>query len=226
MKCIKTITILCLALGSLFSCSQNSMGLNVRISAVSDNNGSVGFCVYPETDFGIIANGASVSVVDEYNTVTFLDFSNEYQCFKGSVEATSSKYKVKVRSSLLNEIAQYDIPNSCISKKISLLKFEDSAGDSVLSGDFIDGNLAILLAWNKIADDLVYTINIKTSVANVFSKSTENTNFIIPNDVLEPNKLYFLTMTAQKIWGDPEFEEKNFYSVSKSSVYSLSFYTK
>lgn len=73
------------------SCNTSLNKINVRISATSESNGEISFCVFPENEFGNIINGASISVNDGNNSITFLNFSNESQCYKGIINSISNE---------------------------------------------------------------------------------------------------------------------------------------
>lgn len=210
----------------LFSCKNNSSaGISVRTSAKSKSNSEIEFCVYPENEYGMIANGAAVCVVDESNITTPLTFSNEAQCFTGYLSSTGSTFTVKVKSNLSDEIITQKVPHTVLTEKPVISTFTDSDGNNLLSADSANASKEIQLSWKSYGDDVVYRILITTNASTVYSKSTKELSLVIPAGTLSPNTTYYAKITAQKIFGDATFMESDYYSVSEYSGSSVMFST-
>jgi hypothetical protein len=216
-------------IGTLFfllSCTTEKEKLDVRVTATSNSDGFIEFRVYPENEFGNIVTGASVSVREMNNAVTYLDFSNNNQCYLGFVESSDKEFTVRVKSILFDKTQEYKIPHYSFTEKPVILQFSDSTGNNVLSGDILNSSKEIQVSWKNLGENVVYSVNIKTSLNNVYSSSTEARTVNIPPNTLNQNSTYFITLTAQRIFGDVDFEKEKYYSVSKTSGSSVAFYTE
>lgn len=202
--------------------------IRVRACATSKNGSELQFTVYPENSSGNIINGAIIIVRDETNIVTHLTFDNSSQSYIGSVpnnENSEMKFFVEVDSILSNEIITIEIPHLKLTSKPILTDFSDSEGNSVLSAETLNSDKDILIAWESLGENIVYTVSINTSANTIWTKSTNANSVSIPAKTLN-NGIYFLKISAQKIYGDPLFRDTNYYSVSEISGSNFSFSTK
>jgi len=200
-------------------------GLTVKVSAVSKNNGNIQFNVYPENKYGMIANGASVGVIDSNNTFTSLPFNSTSQCFTDTVDSTSSEFTIKVKSALSDEIVSVTVPHKKLEEKPVVTSFSDLSGNDMLAADKINSTEDVVLAWEDMGENVTYIITVMTSAVTVFVKSTNALTIEIPAGTLSPSTMYYLKITAQRIVGDPIFETADYYSVSEYVGSSISFNT-
>jgi hypothetical protein len=209
------------------SCSQSveNESLSVRSSLVSDSGGDITACVYPEnTETGNIVTGAVVLITGTNNVVTELSFSNDSQCYTGTIPdaRTQDYYTVDVRSALCDEIS-YIIPHTRLVDRPAVSLFEDSDGSSVLSGKALSCSLPVQIAWGSYGSGIVYQVVIKSGLKTVVYKSTEEASLLIPSDTFTAGTLYYISIAAQYIRGDPYFKTADYYSVSSIKSAGISF---
>lgn len=213
----------------LASCheEQPEYNLHVRICAESHNGSDISFKVFPENSDGNIANGAVVYVQNADNIITYLTFNNNCQYYDGIAPAClSGEYKVIVHSKALDTYYETNIINKVLTEKIVFSSFYDSQGNSVLSGDSIQCNEAVQIAWNSAGDDIVYQVQVTTAAHHIWQASTAAPNIVIPQGVLTDSTIYYFQISAQSITGDPTFLNTNYYSVSSIQSPAMSFYTE
>lgn len=205
--------------------SESDEKIRVRVSVTSKNGGDIGFKVFPENQYGNITTGANVYLIDSNNTYTYLEFDNDSQSYNTSLASNSTEFRVVVDSILSKEDICIQVPHIRLAVKPSITTFEDSDGNSVLSGKSVDGSKEIQLVWDSLGDDVVYTVLITTGVNQVWKKSTNASSLFVPSDVLEAGGIYYLKVSAQKIMGDPTFKSDSYYSVSEIEGSTISFST-
>lgn len=222
MKRIYYLIIFCIL---TVGCNNKSESYRVRVSAVSEIDNEIKVCVYPENSYGNIINGASVFVKDSKNVITYLQFNNMIQCYEGTISEIQDDYFfVCINSLLLGKLEQYKIPHSQVVKKPEITVFMDSCGNNVLQGSDIDVSKEIQLAWTSCMPDVVYTVSIRTNSKLLYTTSTTACNTLIKENVLPKDSIMYLTIKCQKIYGDPNFVEFDYYSVSQIQSTSISFY--
>ncbi len=199
----------------------------IRVSAISENSSDITFKVYPENAQGNIVSGAVVTVTDSLNIVHLLPFSFSNQVYSETIENTSnSEFTIQVASNCISQRRTIKIPHQTLTQKPSISIFNDSDGNSALSGKELKSNQEIQLAWNNLGENIVYNVSIKSTLKTVFTKSTEVPFIIIPENTLESNKNYTVFIKAQKINGDPFFLKYDYYSVSSITSSGITFFTE
>ena len=210
----------------LNSCSfQNGeTNLFVRVKVSSEYNKDIDFKVYLENEAGQAVNCAVVTVVSDSGISSILEFNNTFQCYCGSVNGIDKdEYKIIVKSNLMKGYYTMKIPHLRLSEKPYVLIFNDSEGNSVLSGKPVNKNKQVQIAWNEIDDeDVVYQVIVKDSMNVKWQASVKSNNVIIPAGTFESGT-YYLSIKAQKAYGDILFATENYYSVSNCSGSSISF---
>jgi hypothetical protein len=228
MSFVKKLNLICIAGFILFftACSRDEDKLNVRITATSKNAGDIEFSVVLENACGNVINGASVFVRDCENIITHLIFDNESQSYKGELSSTGNLFAVEVRSLLLENRKQIEIPHKVLFEKPAINIFSDSEGNSVMEGNTLDSNKEISLSWKKIDDDVVYTLVLRNAGQILFCKSTQSNSMVLPAKSLPENSLLFANVSCQKNYGDITYSKCDYYSVSIIESSSISFNTK
>lgn len=209
------------------SCSQNKeQNIKARVSFLSSNGSTIFVTVVPENTFsGDVVTGALVLVTDSTNSVTTLDFDYQKQNYSGVLENSlnSDEYKVIIKSQICDDKI-INVNHVKLQIKPSLTIFEDSSGNSVLKGKDLDCDLPIQIAWSSLGTNVVYRVEIQNGMNTVFSKSTQATTMVIPENILEEKSSYYLTITAHQSYGDIYFQKDEYYSSSSIKSSGFSFY--
>ena len=101
----------------------------------------------------------------------------------------------------------------------------DSEGNNVLNGDSLSSEQPIQLAWNLCGDDVCYQILIKTSLTTVWTCSSYLPTITVPQGVLEAGT-YYVSIIAQKYFGDEYFQTQNYFSASSIQSSTVMFYVE
>lgn len=213
LKVLLFLTPLILLLVS--SCEQRQ-AIRIRTTVESSATGSAATAnVYLEGSDGNVLTGAVVLVSTADNIVTKLDFDSTAYCYrtKSLPLSKSQEYRFTIQSNAASKIITYTVPHSFISTQPIVNVFEGSSGKSVLKGDKLEATDAIQVAWSPSDGGNVYQITIKDSVQTVYSTATSGTFVRIPADTLASGS-YYLEITAQSLYGDPLFQDADFYSAS------------
>ena len=226
---MKSMIVFLVAAATLFaSCSSEVQSVyRIRASAESKNGGSIVFKVFPENGDGDCMSGASVLAVNSENMVTVLAFDNGTQCYTGTVDGLESDtYTVKVNSVLFDSIQSLKMPHERLVTKPSVISFSDASGNSVLAGSSLSSVETINCTWNALGGGVVYQVAVKTALSTKWTGSTSAATIDIPADTLASGTSYYLYVTAQKMYGDPYFVDKLYYSNSSITSAGISFYVE
>ena len=204
--------------------SENDSHLNARVKITSEYNKNIEFNVYLENESGQSVNCAVVSVKSSSGVSLILEFDNNIQCYKGSMNGIDNdNYEIKVKSNIIGDTYKIIVPHSRLDSKPVVTNFSDSGGNNVLSGKSLINTNEIQISWDSIkADNVVYQVIIRNSLSVKWLASVKSNYVIIPANSLESGT-YYLTINAQNIYGDVLFETYNYYSVSNCSSASISF---
>ena len=220
------ITILLLFCSLARGCNKDISVFRVRGSITSSEGKKANVKVIAENEFGDCMTGAVVLVTDSSNTVTVLEYDSDLCCYSSDVAGVENEiYTIHVDSIAAGKIHTLKIPHTRLLEKPALISFSDSKGNSVLSGDKLSLHSSFYAAWNSCGNDIVYNVTIKTPVSTVWSSSSSSTNIEIPSDNFKAG-VYYIYITAQKIYGDPYFLSENYYSVSSMQSSGIQFYVE
>lgn len=198
-------------------------GLNIRTSLVSESNGVISVSVWPENMNGDISTGAVVSVTDPSNQVWLCEFNNQKQAYVKDIESSFESFKVNVKSELLESPFEKTYAHKAITEKPVVKVFSDESGNSVISGNALNGNEELLVAWDSLGEGVVYNVQIRSALSVKWKKSCSTSSISVPSDTLSAGT-YYIQVTAQWISGDPYFKNDDYYSQSTSASSSLSFF--
>lgn len=201
------------------SCSlayeQKEKGLTARVSVETDKTKKSEIKVYVETLDGQISTGASVVIVDESNQVTHVPFNTQEWCHSTEIVLPDSDFfRICISSVLLENIKEIVIPYSVLEQIPTVIGIQDSDGVSAFLGGNPNNSKDIQVEWISCGDDVVYYVTVKDSLGTVYSVSTEQTHIIIPASTLKSEQNYYVTVQAQKINGDPLFQNVCYYSLA------------
>jgi hypothetical protein len=195
-----------------------------RISLNSASGGMVEFTVQLEAGNGNAVTGANVIVRDIINRTQVLRFNAENHCYTGTMENLPGvvMYTVEINSAIIDKKISVNVPCIQFAAKpvINILRDED--GNSVLSGDNLNGAKTIQAAWTSCGEGAVYQVSIRTSLVSVYAKTTEDLTISIPENTLSAAN-YTISIQAQKIYGDPLYHDMNYCSVSSISSTDIGF---
>jgi hypothetical protein len=200
-----------------------------RLHVFSQDSAAAQVTVELESYTGELLNGAVVLVHNTVNSVKKLDYDNNSGSFTASypIPGDGILY-ISIKSVVLDSILQYTITHKQVPSKPAIAVFEDSAGNSVLSGTLIDSLLDVNIAWAPVDEGLIYKVIIKDAVNTLYEEATEASNIIIPAGTLRaaPGTTYFAQIVAQRLSGDPFFIRENYYSASLLTGDRISFNVK
>lgn len=209
------------------SCDNNVQiaDIRVRASVISNGSGSVHCVVYVEGPDGNSLSGAVVTVRNETNRVTLLPYDMNSGSYTAAIEETDKDtvYNIEAVSILRDNPVSLQVPYSPLFQKPDVTVFQDSRGESVLSGQNIAGDVPVQIAWSSCGEEITYNVTVKTAVKTFYSVSTGAQTVTIPAAALSTGT-YVLEITAQKIHGDPYFRDSLYYSLSTTKSAGLSFY--
>lgn len=219
---MKRYLILFFILSLLFTTSCNDSnsgtsdnGISVRAILESEESSTVDIKVYVEGADGNALTGAVVLVSDSQNKVTNLEFDSDKYCYTGSAPVLSDgMFIFKVNSLAVADMEEFTVPHTILSIKPVVSTFQDADGNSVLSGQALSSSKEIQVAWNSVGSDIVYQVTVKTALRTLYSVSTNACNISIPASSITAGTNYMFEIIAQKIYGDPYFQNANYYSVS------------
>ena len=211
----------------LFSaCKKDGPLFRVYGSITTINGGNAEIKAIVENEFGNCMTGAVVFVSDSKNSVTIMDYNSNSCCYTAVVDAIEDDiYTITVDSIAIGKNIVITIPHTRLSTKPTILSFSDSNGNTVLSGDSLSKDCASYAAWESCGNDVVYHISIKSPLTTLWSGSSSSTSIDIPPYILKPG-IYYLCVTAQKIYGDPYFSSADYYSVSSIDSSNIQFYVE
>ena len=208
----------------VLSCTESDViQTNVRASLKSNGSGTIRASVVVEGQDGNSLSGAVVFIKDNHNSYLQLNYEPSTLSYTGLLEEYpgETKYTVEVASILSNDIIKLKVPYSKIEKTPNVLVFQDSAGNSVLSGQSLLSNRPIQIGWVDCGKDVLYQITLGTVLTNYYMVSTKACTVTIPAGTV-PAGSYLLEIMAQKINGDILFRKYAYYSYSfnKASLVS------
>ncbi|MDY4610807.1 MAG: hypothetical protein SPD11_09380 [Sphaerochaetaceae bacterium] len=225
MKAFRTSVVISFLTLLLFCGCERRQAVRIRTTVESSASSSMATAsVYLEGSDGNALTGAVVLVTTMDNIVTKLDFDTAMYCYRTKTLPLSETqgYRFSVQSNANRKTISYTIPHRFLSTAPAVTLFEDSAGHSVLSGTSLDSAATVQIAWSPSANDCVYQISIKDAVQTLYSTSTAGTSVQIPAETLA-NGSYYLEILAQSLFGDPTFQNEDYYSASSCSSSKVRF---
>jgi hypothetical protein len=230
MKKIKGFSLLLVPLVSLFlwSCAdaqvQDENTVKVRTVVESEKSDEADIRVFLEGPDGNMVTGAVVIVRNSKNAVLKIPFDPASFCYSESFPIPSDgMLYFSVQSLLSDDIVEYSVPHVPLTSPPVVSVFRDSSGNSALSGQALDADSPVQVAWNALATGVVYQVAVKTALSTLYAESTEANEILIPADSLEAGSGYYLSITAEKIFGDPLFRSASYYSVSAYTGAKMAF---
>jgi hypothetical protein len=195
----------------------------VRASVISTGSGNVRCSVVVEGPGGDSLSGAVVSVMDVGNKISSLTYDPSVCAYQVVLEEQAgTTYTFEINTILSETSITIDVPYTAVLTKPNITIFQDEEGDSVLNGQSLKNNLASQIAWSSCGDGVIYQISIKTALTIVYMVSTNANTYTFPAGSI-PAGNYAVEVMAQKIYGDPLYKTKNYYSVSTTAGMVLSF---
>jgi hypothetical protein len=131
-------------------------------------------------------------------------------------------YTIYIESALLNNKIVVNVPYLQFQNKPAVTVLRDESGTSALSGTNINGKQGIQIAWSSSGINTVYQITIRRQLQIIYTVTTEDMTVTVPANTLASDA-YLLRITAQRICGDPLFNEFNYYSVSTETSMDVAF---
>ena len=195
-----------------------------RISIEGVSGGLVQFNVLIEGSNGNAITGAKVIVSDFINRTKVLYFNSDTYSYTGTMQDMKEVniYTISIESALLKNRIVVNVPYLQSQNKPAITVLRDETDSSALSGMPINGMEDIQIAWSSSGINTVYQITIRTTLQIIYTVITEDMTVTIPKNTLEPGS-YFVNIKAQKICGDPLFNEFNYYSVSTENSVDVAF---
>ena len=197
--------------------------VNIRCSIVPSTSGYIKCSAFIEGPSGDNVSGALINVTDSYKQVSQLLYDTGSSSYSARIEENTDTYNFEITSVLLHGTKHIHVPYTMILKSPGVTVFQDSNGNSVLSGQNLDRGLPVQIAWSNCGADVSYQLAVKTALRTVYAVTTNAETIIIPENLL-PMGTYTLTISAQKIHGDPLFKTADYYSLSNSTTVGLGFY--
>jgi len=196
----------------------------VRASFRSSGTETIQARVFIEGPNGNAVSGAVVTVRDNRNVLTQLDFNTATQSYHGDLEEPidNSTFVAEVFSILSGDIITLTVPYSRVSGTPNITVFQDSSGNSVLNGQSLASAHPIQIGWADGGDGVVYQVTIRTALRIVYAVSTEARTVTIPAHVIPPGS-YLIQISAQRIHGDIHFRSAPYYSVSFMTAPTVTF---
>lgn len=222
------LAIACFSVTLLCSCTDPSTGqvtaTRARTVVESSAGGDAKIQVYLEGADGNMLTGAAITVTDYQNRYEMLPFVQDDYCYVGTFPVPSDGVlDFFIDSNGIDESLSYSVPHRTLSEAPTITVFQDSSGDSVLSGESLDSALTIQIGWEKPDVNAVCIVNVRDQFGSVFSLSTKATSCLIPAGTLTAGKSYGLIVSAQLLYGDPTFKSYAYYSVSSVTGPRLGF---
>jgi len=188
-----------------------------RISIVSQNTNIADVNVEIEGFDGNLVSGAVVLVSNNINGVNKCAYdptTGSYNC-KFPIP-TDGIIKITIKSVLSTVPVTYSIFHQQIINKPIINVFEDSTGASVLLGTALDFLKDVQIGWTSCGEEIVYHINIRSSLQTIYEATTESLTHFIQGGkfLISPGQIYYLQINAQRIIGDPFFQKNNYYSAA------------
>jgi len=195
-----------------------------RISVDATSGGLLHFTVQVEGVNGNAATGIFVMVKDTVNRTQILRLNTDNYCYTGSMQdiGNINLYTVILSSNYLKNDISVDVPYLRFQNKPAITMFRDEFGSSVLSGMSLNENKDVQVAWSSCGENTVYQINIRTSLQNIYTTTTDDLTVTIPGGALKQGS-YLINIKAQKISGDPLFKDYNYYSVTTENSMDIAF---
>ena len=223
------VIILCFTFSSCSNSSEIQLPTkaNVRITLTSPVNDKVEAKVYIEGYDGTIVNGAVVSAKDSSHTVTLLYYNTQEGCYYSLLNKPSTgTYTFTVNSILFDAPKVYTIPHTYLENTLDIKSIEmaNKIGESYQNYDAFDTSYPIRITWPSTIEGCIYKITIRTPSTVLYETSTNNKTIELPANTIPANTNYvYLQIQQQKIYGDIQFQDENYYSVSVYSTGSISF---
>lgn len=210
----------------LFSCSHDNTALvpNIRTFIQSEGLGIVEINIYIEGVDGNSLTGAFVAVSTDSLSYTYMKYSPEECCYKGSMQGTScNKYYFIVDSILFQNRVTFSIQHEQLTDKPVVSVLSDAAGNSGLNGEELNADLPIQICWTQPSSNCTYIVSIRTATETVYSVSTQNSTVYLPPETLSNGLNYYVKIQAQKSYGDILYNKENYYSVNVLDSINLGF---
>jgi hypothetical protein len=206
--------------------SINYLAFSPRISIVSQNTNIADVNVEIEGFDGNLISGAVVLVSNSINGVHKCAYDPATGSYNGKYPIPADGLiKVIINSILAPVPVTYSLFHQQIINKPIINVFEDSTGASVLLGVALDFLKEIQIGWTSCGEGIVYHISIRSALQTLYEASTESLTHFIPGGkfVILPGQIYYLQINAQRITGDPFFQENNYYSAAIRTGDTISF---
>ena len=197
--------------------SQDTPSVQPRVRAAFRSSGTdtVQARVFVEGPDGNAVSGAVVTVRDNRNILTQLDYNSSAHSYNGLLEEPSNDtvYIVEIYTILSGDIINLTVPYSRLADAPYVTVFQDSAGNSVLNGQSLVSSRPIQIGWVDSGEGVVYQVTLRTALRTVYTVSTEARTVTIPANTVTSGS-YLLEISAQKIHGDIYFRNAHYYSAS------------
>lgn len=206
---------------------QNPDKIRIRITLASPINDKVEAKVYIEGYDGNIVNGATVFVKDSSNTITKLEYNSQQACYYNMINKQSvEEYVIIIDSILFDSPKIYTIPHTYLEETIDIQNIEivNKLGESYQNFDTINTAYPIRITWQSAIKDCSYKVIIRTPTKVLYESSTNNKTIEIPGNTISTGTNYvYLQIQQQKSYGDIQFQNFDYYSVSIYSTENINF---
>lgn len=204
--------------------SNGSSYFEPRISIEGISGGLLQFNVLIEGPNGDAITGANVTVRDLINRTQVLYFNSENHCYIGTMQDIKdvTLYTITINSSLLKKPMTVNVPFLQFQNKPAITVLRDESGYNALSGFSLNKSKSIQIAWTSSGVNTVYQVIVRTSLQVVYSVVTEDITVTIPENTLN-SESYIVNIKAQKICGDPLYQDYNYYSISTENSMDVAF---
>jgi hypothetical protein len=195
--------------------NNNNIPPRIRAALKSNSPGTVKATVFVEGPDGNSLSGAVVVVKDSRNSLLQLIYESSSGSYTGMLEELPGEtvYTVEAASILSSNIISLGVPYSCLTAAPNVTVFQDSEGNSVLSGQSLSSGLPVQIGWSDCGEGAVYQITIRTALKTVYAVSSNACTITVPARTI-PAGAYLLEVSAQKIHGDLYYRSAPYYSAS------------
>lgn len=213
--CVLAISVLTILFGS---CAlSDAPGVNVRTTITSSGNGIAKVRVYIEGPDGRIVDAALVQLSESSGTCELLPFDATACLYETSrTIPADGLFFVSVRSVLMEQTYERTISHLPVGTNPVVTVFADAQGNSVLNGEVLDRTSGLQIAWESLGDDIVYSLTIRTATSVYHAVNTRALTVLIPEYIVPAAGTCYLSLSAQRIDGDPLFETADYHSVASS----------
>lgn len=174
---------------------------------------------------GNAVSGAIVNVVNPANKMVTLKYNNgEYKGFFESLISGEYSFFIKTVNDGKSQTIEKKVVHTVITGKPKVVAISDEMGNSALNGKNLDCTKKINVDWEK-TNGTIYIVTVQKDDSIIYSANTSDNYLIIPENTLEIDTNYSISITAQYLEGDPFLYSVDYASQSSYDGTSIYFRT-